>query len=304
MDLSIIIVNWNTRQFLQDCLLSILEASLHVSYEVWVVDNASADGSVEMLEESFPWVHVIANQTNPGFARANNQAIKNSQGNFVLLLNPDTIVKPRALDILLEFLNLHPEAGGTGPRLLNPDGSLQLSIFRKPRLLREVWWLFHLDRVWLYSRYPVGRWKLDQTYQVDIIMGACLLLRHEVLDAVGLLDEEYFIYSEEVDLCYRVQDAGWELYWVPQAQVIHFGGQSTQQVAGEMFLRLYQGKVMFYRKHSSKATVSIYKLILYVAAALRLFLTPFAFLEPAPRKNNHLQLARNYWQLITRISAM
>ena len=135
-------------------------------------------------------------------------------------------------------------------------------------------------------------------------MGACLLLRRKVLDTVGLLDEEYFIYSEEVDLCYRIQKAGWDLFWVPQAQVIHFGGQSTQQASEEMFLRLYQGKVIFFRKHSSRWNVGLYKLVLFVAAALRLLLTPIVFLETESRRKTHLHLAKNYWRLITHLRAM
>jgi GT2 family glycosyltransferase len=304
VDLSIIIVNWNTRLFLEDCLQSILGAAMQATYEVWVVDNASEDGSVDMLKETFPWVHTIANQTNLGFAQANNQAIQQSHGDYVLLLNPDTIVKPHSLDLLWQFLVQHPGTGGAGPRLLNPDGSLQLSVYTEPSLLREFWWLFHLDRIWLYAKYPVESWKLDQSYPVDIVMGACLLLRRKVFDTVGLLDEEYFIYSEEVDLCYRIKKAGWDLYWVPEAQVIHFGGQSTSQASEEMFLRLYQGKVIFFRKHTTKLKVGFYKLVLLSAAVIRLLFTPFVCLEPAPKRKKHLQLAKNYWRLVTRLPAL
>jgi hypothetical protein len=144
----------------------------------------------------------------------------------------------------------------------------------------------------------MNRWSLEKYQDVDVLKGACLILRFEALSDVGLLDEDYFIYSEEVDLCYRVQKAGWRLFWVPQAQVIHFSGQSTQQVAQEMFLRLYQGKILYFRKHYGGFAVQIYKLILYAASLWRLLLTPLVFLEEPSQRQLHLTLSTNYWRLI------
>ena len=210
-----------------------------------------------MVKEYFPQVKLKKNEKNLGFARANNQALRLSSGEFVLLLNPDTIVKPNAIEKLVKFLESTPKAGGAGSRLLNPDGSLQVSAYPQPTLFREFWRMFHLDN-WVHSaRYPSDYWSLDQPIKVDVLMGACLLIRREALDVVGFFDEEYFIYSEEVDLCTRLNHAGWDLYWVPNAEVIHFGGQSTQQVAEEMFLRLYEGKILYFRKHHSNLEVML-----------------------------------------------
>ena len=298
MKLSIIIVNWNTRDLLSDCLTSVNEPALDIDLEVIVVDNASSDGSQKMVQNQFPEVNLISNSNNPGFAKANNQALRLCTGKYVLLLNPDAIVKPGAIEELVNFLDDFPEAGAAGARLLNPDGSLQRSTSPKPTVFREFWRLFHLDNLIYFAKYPMHHWNIDQIREVDILKGACLIIRREALDGVGLLDEEYFMYSEEVDLCTRLTQAGWHLYWVPSAEVVHFGGQSTQQVAEEMFLRLYEGKIMYFRKHQSKLAVIGYKFVLCVATLVRVVLTPFALLEQPTQRRQHLDLSHNYRQLL------
>lgn len=298
MNLSIVIVNWNTRELLEQCLSSVFRYPPTGGVEVWVVDNGSRDGSREMVQEKFPLVHLLVNQNNPGFAHANNQAVRQACGTYILLLNPDTVVMPGALDQLIKFMDETPEAGGAGPQLLNPDRTLQVSCYPRPTLFREFWRMFHLDAIRHFGTYPMKQWSLDTIQEVDVLMGACLILRCETFRQVGFLDEDYFIYSEEVDLCYRVQQAGWRLYWVPQAQIVHYGGQSTQLVAQEMFLRLYQGKVIYFRKHYGRLAVQIYKLILYAASLWRLALTPLVFFEEPSQRQQHLTLSTNYWRLI------
>jgi GT2 family glycosyltransferase len=150
----------------------------------------------------------------------------------------------------------------------------------------------------------MDQWVLDEAREVDVLMGACMLIRSEVLDAAGLLDEEFFIYSEEVDLCTRIRRSGWRLFWVPSAEVIHFGGQSTQQVLEDMFLRLYQGKILYFRKHHSKLEVILYKLILFMATLARLALTPIAYLESSAKRREHLDLSRNYRRLLWEIPSL
>jgi N-acetylglucosaminyl-diphospho-decaprenol L-rhamnosyltransferase len=302
--ISIIIVSWNTSKLLENCLASILANPPTSPFENWVVDNASTDDSPRMLREKFPQVHLVENRENVGFARANNQAIQRSTGKYVLLLNPDTLLTSGALQALADFLDKHPEAGAAGARILNPDGSLQISSHPRPTLLRELWRLFHLDRLLPYAEYPLTKWETSQAQEVDMLMGACLLLRREVLDGVGLLDEDYFVYSEEVDLCYRIQRAGWRLFWVPQAEVVHFGGQSTQQAPTEMFLNLYHGKIKYFRKHYGWAAAQIYKLILRIAALARLMLAPFVIFEHASRRQKHLTLVDRYWRLILALPRM
>jgi GT2 family glycosyltransferase len=305
--LSIVIVNWNTRELLAACLESVLDEirALHPQpVQTLVVDNASRDGSAQMVEESFPWVDLTKNQSNVGFARGNNQVMPHIRGRYVLLLNPDTEVRPGAFQKLISFMEAHPEAGGAGPRLLNPDDTLQPSCYPAPTLTRELWRLFHLDAIRHYGTYCMADWDLDKDRVVDTVQGACLILRREVLDQIGLFDEEYFIYSEEVDLCFRLRQAGWSLYWVPQAQVVHYGGQSTQQVAAEMFLKLYESKVIFFRKHYGKLGTSAYKLVLLAASLARLLISPLAWLEAPPRRQRHLALAGHYGRLLAKLPRM
>lgn len=300
--LSIVIVSWNTRDLLAQCLASVFaqqgEEGAGLGLEVFVVDNASGDGSPEMVRDQFPQVQLLENPGNPGFAAANNQGIRLSRGRYILLLNPDTIVKPGALAALVKFMDEHPQAGAAGARLLNADGSLQESCYPRPTLGREFWRLFHLDRLAARAIYPMQRWPLDRPREVDVLMGACLLVRRAVFDQIGLWEETYFMYSEEVDLCYRVQAAGWSLVWVPQAEVVHLGGQSTRQVAEVMFLRLYQSKILYFRRHYGRLAAAGYKIILGMASLGRLAAAPVALLEPPERRSRHLQLARNYGRLL------
>lgn len=296
MILSIIIVSWNTRELLAQCLDAIDTHPPQGAYETIVVDNGSRDGSPQMIMENFSQVTLIANEDNRGFAQANNQAIRRACGEYVLLLNPDTEVRHKALTTLIRFLDEHPRAGAAGARLLNPDGSLQYSCSPAPTLFNEWLHLFHLDRE---RRQGMADWDVNLPRRVDTLLGACLMLRRRAIDAVGLLDEGYFMYSEEVDYCYRLRRAGWRLYWVPQAVVVHYGGQSTRQIATEMFLQLYQNKLRYFRKHYGRSGAFGYKLILLWASLIRLALSPLAWLEPPAQREKHQALTRRYWRLLT-----
>jgi GT2 family glycosyltransferase len=301
MKLSIIIVSWNTRDLLRQCLHSVeqaIEPYTVDGVETFVVDNGSQDGSVQMVQDEFPWVCLLENGENVGFACANNQAYRCCSGEYVLLLNPDTVMDSNAIKILIAFADVHPEAGIIGPRLLNPDGSLQTSCYPAPTLTREGWRLFHLDRIASYGSYAMHNWPLYKSRTVDNVQGACLLLRRQALTSVNVLDEDYFMYTEEFDLCHRVRQDGWRIYWVPQAQVVHYGGQSTRQVAREMFLQLYHSKVLYFRKHYGKRATQNYKLILSVASLPRLVLSPLALLQAADRRRYHLALAGSYVHLL------
>ena len=268
--LSIIIVNWNTEELLAGCLRSVYETVYDSRLEVFVVDNASTDGSTEMVREQFPQVLLVENSENVGFARANNQAIRRCRGCFVLLLNSDTEVYPGALEAMLRFMEEHPQSGGCGPRLLNPDGSLQASCHPMLTTTREFWRLMFLDRFWPRATYAQERWSLDRARPVEVLKGACFLLRRAALDQVGLLDEQYFMYTEEMDLCYRLLQAGWQLWWVPQATVKHYGEASSTQVAESMYVQLYRSKVQFHRKFGGAVRASQFKRLLRIAYAPRL----------------------------------
>ncbi|HSM56420.1 MAG TPA: glycosyltransferase family 2 protein [Candidatus Sulfomarinibacteraceae bacterium] len=308
MIISIIIVNWNTGELLRQCLESIAASCAPLPYaqlELFVVDNASTDGSQRAATAPYPFtVTLIENDRNVGFAQANNQAIDRACGQFILLLNPDTEVRPGALATLVRFLEQYPTAGAVGPRLLNGDGSLQTSCYPAPTLSGELFRLFHLDAFVPHGSYHMETWNQDAPREVEALLGACLLVRREVLDQVGLLDKEYFMYSEEIDLCYRIRRGGWTIHWVPQAEVVHYGGQSTRLVAAEMFLQLYRGKLLYFRKNSGRASAAAYKLLLGFASATRLLITPLALLQQPEQRRLNIALARRYGELLQRLPKM
>ncbi|MBV7340255.1 glycosyltransferase family 2 protein [Chloroflexi bacterium TSY] len=260
--LSIVIINWNTRDLLKACLESVDEersALTDLGIETIVVDNASSDDSVQMLQEQFSWVKLIENDNNLGFARANNQAIAISQGEYVLLLNSDTIVKSGALKTLIQFMEQNPDAGACGSRLLNPNGTLQISCSPAPTVWSELYRLLYLDNLYPLAIYRMHGWSTSEPRLVDNVQGAAMLLRRRVIETVGVLDDQYFMYTEEVDLCRRIRVAGWKIYWVPQSRIIHYGGQSSKQIAAEMFLHLYLSKLIYIRKHYGQTYGSLYK---------------------------------------------
>ena len=299
--LSVVIVNWNTGDLVRDCVLSVLadlDGSGLGEVEVILVDNASSDDAAERVERECPTVQVVRNSRNLGFARATNQGIELSTGQFVLLLNPDTEVKGGAIEALLEFLESRPQAGAVGPWLLNADGSLQISAYPEPTLLREAWRLFHLDRLHALGDYPMERWSRTSPTEVDVLTGACLLVRREAFAQCGLLDEAFFIFSEDQDFCRRLRSQGWMLFWLPTAQVTHYGGQSSRHVKTEMFLRLYREKVAYFRKHHGVVSASCYKLILVLAALFRQVLAPLSLLGNAHRREEMRELARHYRLLV------
>lgn len=311
-DLSIIIVNWNTRDLLAKCLESVarcqmsdvsvqkskvgdqeflsLDSDLRpLTSETFVIDNASTDGSTTMVHERFPWVQLIENRENVGFAQANNQAICHSRGRYVLLLNSDTVVHGGALATLVAFMDAHPQAGACGARLLNGDGSLQPSVHPMLTPGREFWRLTFLDRLWPRATYRQATWDTVTPRPVEVIKGACLVLRRVALDQVGLLDDQYFMYTEEVDLCYRLARASWKLWYLPKAVITHFGEASSKQVREEMYLQLYRSKVQFYRKFGGRSRVALYKPLVALAYLPRALVAGIAGLgRPRWRRLAHL----------------
>jgi GT2 family glycosyltransferase len=211
-----------------------------------------------------------------------------TSGPFTVVL---TSLVPGALATLIRFMREHAGAGAAGACLVNPDGSLQASASPSPGLLREFWRLFHLDGLLRLSVYPLERWGAEPR-PVDVAQGACLALRREALDQVGALDEEFFIYTEEVDLCRRLWRAGWTVNWVPAARVVHLGGQSTMQLREDMFLRLYESKVRFFRKHRGRQAAAAYKLLLVLASLPRILLGPVGAILPGAAWDR--SLAPNY----------
>jgi GT2 family glycosyltransferase len=300
MGLSIIVVNWNTKDMLADCLQSVYTTADGLDLEVYVVDNASTDGSPAMMRKQFPQAQRIENRENVGFARANNQAIQLSRGHYVLLLNSDTRVSPGALDTMVQFMEGHRRAGGCGPRLLNADGSLQPSCHPMLTPESEFWRLIFLDRLWPRATYVQERWDWETPRPVEVIKGACFLLRRAALDQVGLLDDRYFMYTEEMDLCYRLLKAGWQLWWVPQAVVKHYGEASSKQMAEAMYVQLYRSKVQFYRKFGGRHQADRFKRLMRAAYLPRLAVTALG----APFAPSLVARARIYRRLLAELPGM
>jgi GT2 family glycosyltransferase len=304
MLLSIIIVNWNTRQHLMCCLASIMANAPIFPFEVLVFDNASADGSVESVAAEYPQVRLIASPENLGFARGNNRAASGARGQFLLLLNPDTVISSGALDTLVRYLISQPHVAAVGPRLVHLDGSIQHSIERLPTLYRELWRLVHLDHLYPVSTYSRLAFASLRPRQVEVLGGACLLLRREAVTATGPFDEEYFMYSEEIDLCDRLHEKGWELHWVPEVVICHLGGQSTRQVADQMFVELYRSKVKFFRKRRGPVSAWLYKLVLLQAALVRFGLGKLVLILPVRHRTEWIEAGRQYGLLLGKLPGL
>jgi N-acetylglucosaminyl-diphospho-decaprenol L-rhamnosyltransferase len=304
--LSIIIVNWNTGSLLTDCVKSVKASILEngsPQTEILVVDNDSSDESLFQARTTYPDIRVIESSSNLGFGPANNLAARHAKGEFLLFLNPDTVLKPTAIRLLSDHLTSSPQVAAVGPKLLNQDGSVQLSIFRTPTLSREAWRLFHLDRFFPYNAYPAWLLSSTEPQDVDVLQGTCLLMRRDVFFSIGQFDERFFMYSEEVDLCVRMLAAGWHIHWHPQALVIHIGGQSTKLVADQMFLMLYRNKVEFFRKHYGQPDTTIYKLLLYLVSLSRYL--PGTLVKTLSPANSHSlrDSSRQYGLMLKEISS-
>ena len=227
IDLSVALVNWNNRDYLEQCLESIEAAHLPFSYEVVVADNGSTDGSQQMLAERFPYVKIVQNEGNVGVAKGNNQCIQNSTGRYIYILNNDTVVNRESIETMVTFLDEHPKAGAVGGNLLNPDGTLQSSFCHFPTLLEEFLIVTHIGkRTNPYFPSHNGSWPTERT--VDWISSASIVVRRKAIEGIGLIDETYFIYSDETDWQYRLWHAGWPVYFLPQVTTIHYGGGSFQ----------------------------------------------------------------------------
>ena len=252
-DIAVIVVNWNAREDLRLCLQALYaEPAPAIRFEVWVVDNASGDHSAALVRSEFPQVRLLANTENLGFSKANNQAIAASRSRHVFLLNSDAVIHPGALDALVAFADARPQAGILGPKVLNPDGSLQFSCRRFPNLGAGFFRNTYLGRLFPNNRfarnYLMGDVDHDQPRSVDWISGCAMLIRRDLIDAIGALDERFFMYCEDVDICWRGWQAGREVWYAPQAVVTHAIGRSSDKNADKMIVEFHRSWYEFDKK--------------------------------------------------------
>lgn len=306
IDLSVIIVSWNVRELLRPCLSSIYKSIEDQregsgTTEIIVVDNASQDGTPQMVREEFPQVILIESKKNLGFSKGNNLGIKRSQGRCLLLLNPDTEVLDNALGSMLAYMETNPQLGALGPRLLDARGMIISSRRRFPSLATalfesttlEGWFPKHS----LIQRYRFADKPEDRVQEVDWVAGACLLLRRAALDGVGLLDEDFFMYSEELDLCYRLRRAGWKTVYFPPAQVVHQQGKSSEQVEAFKHHQFQRSKILFFRKHHSIWAAEILRLFLLLHYFYQILLEGIKGLL-GHKRGMRFQRVGIYWQVI------
>jgi GT2 family glycosyltransferase len=301
--LSVIIVNWNTREHLRACLRSIFTYPPREPFEVWVVDNASSDGSVQMLREQFPQVHLIANERNLGYGKANNQALRQAQGEFALILNSDIEVMPDALQTLIDFMRQHPEAHAAGGQLILPDGSIQTScserltlwaVFCEQSLLAKAF-----PRTRLFGGYTLSWWSYDGVREVEQVVGACLMLRRQHDGSFPLFDERYFMYAEDTELCHRIRRAGGRIYYIPQAKFKHHLGASSEQesVRTEMVKAYNRSRILFFREVYGAWSVSVYRLLIAMGALLRMVLWILAWLIGKPNRYHAARHVIMFWEV-------
>ena len=274
MDLSVVIVSYNTRELLLQTLRSVYQASHSCSFEVFVVDNASSDGSAEETAGLFPDVRVIRNAENRGFAHANNQAIEAATGRYVLLLNSDTVVLDDTFDMMIEFLDAHPQVGAAGCKVIKPDGTLDLACRRSfPTPMNSLYQALKLDKLRpkspRFASYNLTYLDENDIYPVDCLVGAFMMVRRAAIERVGMLDDRFFMYGEDIDWCYRIKQAGWEIWYYPKTTIIHYKGASSRKQKVRMILEFHRAMYLYYAKHHAEHTFFVINGLIYLGIAVR-----------------------------------
>lgn len=275
MDLSIIIVNYNTKTLTLECIESVYNSKLNYQFEIIVTDNNSSDGSVQAIIESFPNVKVIENKKNVGFSKANNQAIAASKGRYVLLLNSDTIVNETTLSTMVKFMDKQQDAGATGCKVVLPDGSLDKACHRGfPTPEASFYYMTGLAKKFpnspKYNSYHKSYLNMNETHEIDCLVGAFMIVRRETIDEIGMLDEEFFMYGEDIDWCYRIKEAGWNIYYVPHVSIVHYKGASSRKKPYKIVYEFHRAMYLFHKKHFAKKYNVFINLLVYIGILLKL----------------------------------
>ncbi len=275
MKLTIAIVSYNAKEYLLGCLRSIENGTKGIEYEVIVVDNASKDPGTKEVRQEFPKISMIENKRNVGFSAANNQAIKLAKGEYVLLLNHDTKVSEGSLLKLVEFLDKHPEAGACGAKVLNSDGTVQHQCKRGfPTPLSTLCHMSGLNRVFpgnkLFGHYLMTYLDTEKVAEVDALSGACMLIRRKILEDIGGMDESFFLYGEDIDVCYRIKEKGWKIFYVPSSRIVHFGGVGSRSMSYRSIREFYRSMKLFYNKHYSRKYPKLLKSLVFLGINLKM----------------------------------
>jgi GT2 family glycosyltransferase len=294
-DISVIIVNLNTRELLDACLASVERERATLSLEAIVIDNGSTDGSVAMVERTYPQTLLVKNARNEGFARPNNEGLRRAKGRHLLLLNSDTVVRPGAFRRMVDFLESHPDAGACGPRLIYPDGRLQYSAKGFPTLWTHFCDMSGLDRLFprtvLFGSGELRSFDYDHAGTADHLMAAAFLVRRETYEKVGPLDERFAIYYNDMDWCYRMVQAGWKIWYVPDAVVEHHLGKTVGAVNKRFtfFTMLYNNVMFFYQKHYGRSSIIVYRLLLAAGFAVRCAIWSVRAVVQPSEANRHMR---------------
>lgn len=277
MKLSVVIVNYNVKFFLEQCLKSVFDSGKNIDMEVFVVDNNSVDGSVQWIQSKFPEVKIIANKKNKGFSKANNQAIRQAKGKYILLLNPDTVVEDSTFEKVIAFMDKTTDAGALGVKMIDGKGKF---LPESKRGLPSPWVAFYkvfglsalFPKSKVFGKYHLGYLDQDKTHQVDVLSGAFMLLRNEALEKSGLLDESYFMYGEDIDLSYKITQTGYKNYYFPDTRIIHYKGESTKKSSINYVFVFYNAMIIFARKHFSKSNARLFSFFIHIAIYFRAFI--------------------------------
>jgi GT2 family glycosyltransferase len=272
MKITIIIVTWNSERYIRNCLDSIIQNAGELHPEIILVDNNSTDQTVKAVEELYPQVNLFLNKDNLGYAQANNQGMENSQGEYILLLNPDTEVIENSLFLMIQFMEENPQTGALGPRLINPGGTVQPSCREFPRYTTLLWEFSGLSRLFpksrIFGHWRMGYFAFNKTQEVDQPMGSCLLLRRKTLEEIGVFDQSFPMFFNDVDLCYRIKKAGWKIYFLSDAHILHHKGASTRQAKRRMIWRSHMAFYRYFRKHKTGMWNRLIQYLLFILLLL------------------------------------